>query len=108
MINKERMVKALTYLAETDEECAALRADHARAKFRAESICNAQKQASTAKTVAERQTEAEISKAHTDAKLAEFEAFFAYESMKNKRATECIVIDTWRSLNAARNKGQIV
>jgi len=28
--------------------------------------------------------------------------------MKNKRITQTIIVDVWRSLNAGRNKGQII
>jgi len=37
-----------------------------------------------------------------------FKALRNFEAMKNERARNVIVIDVWRSLNAARNKGQIV
>jgi hypothetical protein len=107
MISQERMNKALTYLAETDEECAVLRADHARAEFKAKSIRNTIILAGQG-SVADRTAAAECSDEYSHAKRLEFDAFMLYEAMKNKRATECIVIDTWRSLNAARNKGQIV
>lgn len=107
MISKERLQDALVYLAETDETCAQLRADHARAEFRAKSVKNALMGAYSG-TVADRQAEAECSKEHADAKELEFDLFMKYEAIKNKRATQCIIIDTWRSLNAGRNKGQII
>jgi hypothetical protein len=106
MISQERLSKALNYLAETDEECARLRADHARAEFRAKSIKNTVFMASDG-SIAERNTKAELSKDYEAARESEFDYFMQYEGMKNKRATEAIVIDTWRSLNAGRNKGQI-
>ena len=37
-----------------------------------------------------------------------FEVLKASDSMQNKRSTETIVIDCWRSLNSGRNKGNIV
>jgi hypothetical protein len=101
------MEAALTYLAETDEECAVLRADHARAEFKAKSI-RSSLIISLVGSVADRTATAECSDDYGHAKRLEFDAFMLYEHMKNKRATECIVIDTWRSLNAARNKGQII
>lgn len=108
MINQARLQQALTYLAETDEECAKLRADHARAEFKAKSIKNAIFHSIATGSIADRTAEAEVSEEYIEAKTAEFDYFMRYEAMKNKRATESILIDTWRSLNAGRNKGQIV
>jgi len=108
LISRDRLELALKYLAESDEPCARARANHARAEFKAKSIRNTLIQASTAKTVADRAVEAETSEVYCKAKAEEFEAFFEYEKKKNKRITETIVIDTWRSLNAGRNKGNIV
>ena len=106
-ISTKRMDLALHYLAETDAQCAELRANHARAEYMAKSVRNAIFAASDG-TVADRNAAAENSPEYEEAKLAEFQAFQEYEAMKNKRATESIVIDVWRSLNSARNKGQIV
>ena len=107
-VSVDRMTAALKYLADTDEDCAELRADHARSKFRADSIHNAIFMSYDKGSVADRKARAETEPRYRDAKSAEFDAFLAYEAMKNKRITETIVIDTWRSLNSARNKGQII
>ena len=106
-ITVDRMEEAVEYLVDTDEPCAQFRADHARAEFKAKSVRNVLFNGSMG-TVAERNAKAETSKAYLDAKEEEFENFFQYEKMKNKRITETIVVDTWRSLNAGRNKGNIV
>ena len=106
-VSTQRMELALKFLAETDEDCARLRADHARAEYMAKSVRNTNFAAADG-TVADRNAAAENSPEYEAAKLAEFQAFQEYEAMKNKRATESIVIDVWRSLNSARNKGQIV
>jgi len=37
-----------------------------------------------------------------------FEMLKASEAVRNKRSTESVVIDCWRSLNSGRNKGNIV
>ena len=107
VITVKRMEKSLTYLADTDETCAGHRADHARAEFAAKSIRNVIFKACEG-TIAERNAEADTSESYKAAKEREFDEFFKYEAMKNKRATESIVIDTWRSLNSARNKGQVI
>jgi len=108
MINKDRLQQALTYLAETDEECGKLRADHARAEFKAKSINKTIFKNITNGSIADRQAEADTDEVYFQAKQAEFDAFFKYESMKNKRITQTIIVDVWRSLNAGRNKGQII
>jgi len=107
MITKDRLQAALTYLAETDEKCAKLRADHARAEFAAKSVKNVIFKGGVG-SIADRTASAETHEKYRIAREEEFQAFFEYEAIKNKRITESIVIDTWRSLNAGRNKGQIL
>ena len=108
MITKDRLQQALTYLAETDEECARLRSAHARNEFAAKSIKNVILKNLTEGTGPVKMATAETSDEYMKAKMEEFDYFFKYEAMKNKRITETILIDTWRSLNAGRNKGQII
>ena len=108
MINQARLQQALTYLAETDEECAKLRADHARAEFQAKTVKNVLFEAESSGSIADRTAKAESSQEYISIKNEEFNYFFRYEAMKNKRITESILIDTWRSLNAGRNRGQII
>jgi uncharacterized protein YdgA (DUF945 family) len=106
MISKDRLQQALTYLAETDEEAAQARADMARSEFKAKAI----KEAVFLRldgTVAERQAQAISSKEHYEAQAVHFDYLQKYEAIRNKRNTESVVIEVWRSLNAARNKGQI-
>ena len=108
MINQDRLQAALTYLAETDEPCAQARADHARAEFKAKSIKNTFTQSYEKGSIADRSAAAENEQKYLDAKEQEFTKFCEYEAMKNKRGTEAIVIDTWRSLNAGRRSGQVM
>ena len=108
MIKVERLQQALTYLAETDEKCGILRADVARAEFKAKSIKNTLMKAILKGSIPDRTAEAETSQEYLDAKMLEFQRFGEYEGMKNKRATESILIDVWRSLNAGRRSGQVM
>ena len=108
MISQERLQQALKYLAETDEECGILRADVARAEFKAKSIRNTLMKAITKGSIPDRTAEAETSQEYLDAKMLEFQKFGEYEGMKNKRHTESILIDVWRSLNAGRRSGQVM
>jgi hypothetical protein len=107
MISKERMELSLKYLAETDEQFAELKAAVERTKIKAKAIWGAIASRASG-TVLERESTADNHEAYESAMAAHFTALKEFEHIKNKRATECIVIDVWRSLNAARNKGQIV
>lgn len=107
MITTKRMEQALTYLAETDDKAAYHKAHAARTEYKAKSIRQAMFLRHSG-TVAERQALAESSDEYQEALATYFEALREYEHVRNKRATEAIVIDVWRSVNSARNKGQIV
>ena len=107
-ITVERMDKAVDYLASTDEECARARSMWARAEYKAKSIRDTIFSSIKDGSVADRQAIANIDPRHDAAKEEEFKWFFKYESIKNKRNTEQTVSDSWRSLNAGRNKGQII
>jgi Asp/Glu/hydantoin racemase len=107
LINESRLQKALTYLAETDEPAAGLRADVERAEFKAKAVKDAVFLISVGSSVAERVAVAGTNKEYTAAMNEYFEALRLSDAMRNKRSTETIVIDTWRSLNSGRNKGNI-
>ena len=106
LINETRLQKALTYLAETDEPAAELRANVERHEFNAKAVRDAVFLHSTG-TVAERTALAGTHDNYIQAMNAYFEALRLSDAMRNKRSTETIVIDTWRSLNSGRNKGNI-
>jgi hypothetical protein len=105
MIDDDRLHGALTYLATTDEACAALRADMERTEFKAKAVKAAVFKLSEG-SVAERNAIAETASDTEDAYEAHFKAMHAYHAMANKRSTEAIVVDTWRSMNANRRQGQ--
>lgn len=104
-ISQDRMEKALAYLATTDEPCASLRADMERAEYKAKRTKAAVFQLSEG-SVAERNATAETAGDTQNAYEQYFTALRDYEAMKNKRSTEEIVIETWRSLNANRRQAQ--
>jgi hypothetical protein len=107
LISEARLQKALIFLSETDEPAAALRADAERAEFKAKAIKDAVFLASEG-TVAERMAIAGKCEQFATAMDEYFAALRASDAMRNKRSTESIVIDCWRSLNSGRNKGNIV
>lgn len=106
LINEARLEKALKYLAETDEPAAGLRADVERAEFKAKATKDAMFTRLSG-SVAERQANAGASELYAEAMEVYFTALKASEAIRNKRSTESIVVDTWRSLNSGRNKGNI-
>ena len=104
MISDDRAEKALRFLVDTDESCALAKAEVERAEFIFKRTKEAVFTFSTG-TVAERQAEA-IQHADTLAandKLVE--AIAAYAKIANKRDTERIVMDTWRTIQANRRQG---
>lgn len=104
-ITQDRMEQALEYLAGTDEPCAALRADMERAEWRAKRTKAAIFQISTG-SVAERNAVADTSPDTEAAFEKYFQAMRDHDAMKNKRATESIVFEAWRSLNSNRRQAQ--
>ena len=108
IITRDQLEAALRELSDTDTPCARARSDWARAEFKAKSIKNTFTQSYEKGSIADRSAAAENEQKYLDAKEQEFTKFCEYETMKNKRATLSIVIDTWRSLNAGRRSGQIV
>jgi len=103
------METSANFLADSDIECAEARADHARAEFKAKSVRNTLlKDPNLKGSIPDRQATVETDQIYLDAKAEEFQAFFEYEKLKNRRSTAAIIIDTWRSLNAGRRSGQIM
>lgn len=107
MISTERLQQALTYLAETDEQEAKLKALVEKNKRKMDAMFTTIA-AHTKGTVLEREAAAYGHADYISARDAYLLALSEHGAVKNKRATECIIVDVWRSLNAARNKGQIV
>lgn len=109
-VTVERMEQALRYLAETDDKAAYHKAHVARTEFRAKSIREAQFKINPEKlkTIAERTAYAASCPEYEQAMEEYFEALRADTHIRNKRNTEATVIEVWRSVNSARNKGQIV
>jgi hypothetical protein len=107
IVNSGRLEKALTYLASTDREEADLFADAERKKKAMESMFTTIA-AHSEGTVIQREAKAYEHSRYEEARDAYLAALSEHRAMKNKRSTESILIEVWRSLNAARNKGQIV
>ena len=105
-ITEDRMDKALRYLVDTDESAASLRAEVERAEYKAKATRDKVFLLEEG-SVAERNAKAGTNGTYDAAMIAYFDALKASDAVRNKRATEAIVIDCWRSLNANRNKGHV-
>ena len=105
MITEDRAEKSLRYLAETDEPCAAAKANMERAEFKAKAIRQATFMHMSG-TVAERQALSDVGEDYAEAMTFYFDAIKEYSHMANKRETERIVLDCWRSIQANRRAGQ--
>jgi hypothetical protein len=103
MISQQRLEKAIIYLAETDETLAAAHVEMERAEFRAKATRDAIFLHSEG-TVAERAAKAGVSTEYDEAMSLYFAALGGHDKIKNKRNTEELVIDVWRSIEASRRK----
>lgn len=104
MISDERAEKAMRYLAESDEPAAAAKADMERAEYRVKAM-KSQVFLHSNGTVAERQATADTNETVIEAANAYFASIRAYSLLANKRETERIVMDTWRTVQANRRHG---
>ena len=107
MISQERMEQALVYLAETDELYARLKSDYERAKWKAKAAFEAIFLRTTHEngvklTIAERQAVATNAPEYQEIMDHSFALLLQCEHVRNKRATEEIVFEAWRSLNKNR------
>jgi len=102
-ITQERMEKSLKYLIETDEPCALSKSllegykEQKKTVFALEFL----KQGGTGQ---EREAKANSSEAFTDWQVKYKESVYEFETMRNKRITETLVVECWRSLNSNRRQ----
>lgn len=104
MISDERLQKSLTYLAETDQECAELKVACERYEY-----LKKRKRAaiflSSVGNVEERKAKAEVSPEVESVEQEHTDVLVQFEQMAAKRKTEALIVDVWRSLNANRRQG---
>lgn len=105
MISDDRLQNALTYLAETDEELAQLKANVERAEYLKKRVRAAEFLSAEGKSIEERKAKAEVSKEVEDIEHDYTRALVAFEHIAAKRKTEALIVDVWRSINANRRQG---
>jgi hypothetical protein len=106
VISADRLQKSLTYLAETDEPCAKAKSLMIGLERQEKTILAMQYLGFTG-TVEERKAKAQATPQYQNWRETYEQAVFDYELMKNKRSTEEMVIECWRSLNANQRRGNI-
>lgn len=105
MISDDRLQKAMTYLAETDEELAQLKANVERAEYLKKRVRAAGFLSAPGKSVEERKAQSEVSQEVEDVEHDYTRALVAYEHIAAKRKTESLIVEVWRSINANRRQG---
>ena len=103
MIDQDKMERAMDYLAETDAECAHLRADVARSEFMAK-VCEGLHYKSASGSVEDRKQEARTTQAVIDEWEKHFVAITKYETVRARRMRAELVVEVWRSQNANRRQ----
>jgi len=106
MISEDRAEKALRFLVETDEQCALAKGEMERAEFGYKRTREAVFTHSEGTVAARQATAAQHSK--TLAAHEEYvKAIQSYSFLANKRETERIVLDVYRTISANKRMGSV-
>lgn len=106
MISEARLEKALTMLATSDEQIAELKADVARKEYLCK-MARSREFLSAEGSVEARKASAEISDSVQLAEDLLSTAIVDFEKLRAKRATEELIIITWRTMEASRRQGAL-
>lgn len=106
MISSERLTKALEFIATTDEDAAELKTNVERQAYIVKKVKSAIIEHEDG-AMELRKAKAETSPETESAMDIYLEAYRNYAAMDNKRKTEYLVVEVWRSLNANRRQGNI-
>lgn len=108
MISEERISKSLKYLAETDEPAAKAKSYMLGLEEQIKSIKGILfVQLPQGMTVAEKDARVYAHEEYQN-HIKKYEgAVHDFETMKNKRDTEVLIVEVWRSENANRRKGNV-
>jgi hypothetical protein len=104
-VTQERMESALNFLAETDYEYAELDGAHKQAEKREDLEKEIAYATAIGSNVREKQANAAQKIGYQNAQDDTVKAYIAFKKIKAKRETAAVLIDVWRSLNAARRQG---
>jgi hypothetical protein len=99
MISEERLEKAITYLAHTDEESARAKALVKKLE-KMEKIIRGEAFLRSSGTVAEREAKAVTSEQYREHVSYAENCWADAELLDNKRHTEEVIVDIWRTMSA--------
>ncbi len=103
-VSQERLERSLKFLAETDEPAAEAKTAVERASFKLKKVKAAIIQHEEG-AMELRKAKAENSPEADQAGMEYLDAYLESEKLHNKRKTEQLIVDVWRSLNANRRQG---
>lgn len=106
MISEDRAEKALRFLVETDESCATAKGEVERAEYAWKRVREAIFTHADG-TVADRQAAAAQHPKSVEAHNEYVKAVQAYSFLANKRETERIVLDVFRTMQANKRMGNV-
>ena len=106
MITDEKLQKALTYLAETDEPCAKAKSFLAGTEKQEKTII-AIEFANGERGVEEKKQAAHRSPAYELWRRAYQNAVYDFEIMRNKRQTAELIVEVWRTVQANQRRGNV-
>lgn len=108
IVSESRAKQAITCLAETDESAAAAKAYMEEMKNKEKTILGIAILESELSGQQAKEAEARSSEAYKDWQKKYHDAVYNYELARNKRTTEALIIEMWRSENANRRVGNVV
>jgi hypothetical protein len=107
MISEERLEKALRFLAETDEKAAELKVQVHRKSYIVDLSRKREFLKAEASTIETKKAIAETSVQVRDSITEELDAELEWEKLRAKRATEELIVEVFRTLEASRRQGRI-
>ena len=108
MITLEQCEAALQYLADTDEALARAKGELEYAKHYAKTQHSIAFLEATGKSVADRQARAQTDPAYEKAQQRVRDAVYDVSLISTRRKHAELTADTWKCINAARGRGQII
>ena len=108
MVKDERMMQALKYLAETDEQAAAAKALMIGLEEQKRTVISIAMLDSKEKSAAMKEVDARAGSDYIQWAGDYKNSVYQYEILRNKRITEALIVDAWRSCNSNKKKGNVI
>ena len=106
-ISDKRMEKSLTYLAETDDVAANAKALMVGLEEQKRTVISIAMLASDEKSAAMKEVYARVSQDYIQWAAYYSKSVYEYETIRNKRSTESLIVEAWRSCNSNKKKGNV-